>query len=179
MHTAPLDHNARSWFAAGYRIRVCDVDAGHVLQDRHGNLFLVLARTTAADGTHTLHTVHGMIERVQTFARYDDLNACILSTEADHVDLDEVLAAAARRRRAAEPARRSRFTDDDFFVWEVELHNRNGDFAGVRMSKGHIEDPDERGRTLCGRWVPEHASTQDDWQNGNQCKHCRRLAGLD
>lgn len=75
MHYTPLDQHARDWFACGYRLRVCDIDAGQTLTDRDGNQFFVISRTTAADGTHRLHTRHAGIERVQTFGRYDDLDA--------------------------------------------------------------------------------------------------------
>ena len=172
----PLDQTARNWFATGYRLRVKDIDSGRTLTDRFGNQSYVIERTTDAAGNHTLRTREGGCEHVQSFGPYDTVDACVVSTEADQVEITKVFA-EAKAAKTAKPA--SRFSDDDFFVWNVEVHNHNGDFAGVRTSKGHVEDPDQRGRTLCGRLIPEHAITNDDWYSGNRCKHCSRLAGLD
>lgn len=175
------DH-ARDFFAAGYELRMKDINVGDRLITKHGIECTCAYRTINADSGWTCMEIEYDDGTVKTYYGADTKTLPVAYAEGKVVDINKVLAAAARRRKAAEPAepaRRSRFTDDHFFVWNVEIQNHNGDFAGVRMSKGHIEDPEERGRTLCGQWVPDHATTEGDWQNGNQCKHCRRIAGLD
>ena len=176
-----IPHHARSFFDAGYELRMRDIEVGYRVITKDGIEGTCVYRTINAESGWTCMEIRYDDGRVKTYYGHADKNLPLAYGDGKVVDINKVLAVAERRRRAAEPAepaRQSRFTDDDFFVWEVELQNHNGDFAGVRRSKSHIEDPDERGRTLCGRWVPDHATTGDDWQTGNQCKRCRRLAGL-
>jgi hypothetical protein len=60
------------------------------------------------------------------------------------------------------------------FKWIVDVRNVHGDFVTTRESVGHLEDPNDESRTLCGRKVPE-----DSWTDGTRdlcCKRCRKKA---
>ena len=61
------------------------------------------------------------------------------------------------------------------FKWIVYDRNVHGDIVGTRESMGHLEDPNDESRTLCGRKVPE-----DSWTDGacrwDLCKRCEKKA---
>ncbi len=60
------------------------------------------------------------------------------------------------------------------FKWIVDVRNVHGDILGTRESVGHLEDPNDESRTLCGRRVPD--AITDGACRWDLCKRCQKKA---
>ena len=59
------------------------------------------------------------------------------------------------------------------FKWIVDVRHPS-DRITTRESKGHLEDPNDEDKTLCGRRVPYGAITDGTWDL--DCKRCQKRA---